>query len=94
MTATVMTTAPPAPASLLGDSGNSDDSGDSAVRFNFAPQYRDLWAELFDDFGHLIGGFMCFYVRMAGESEHPCGTLMASKVWDCLRTDPLQYVQR
>jgi hypothetical protein len=69
-------------------------SEEQRVRFKLAAQYSDLWAELLDEFGHLIGGFVSFYVCMGGGSEHPCATLIASKVWDRLHEDPLQSGQR
>jgi hypothetical protein len=68
-----------------------------------AATYSDLWAEVKDKSGNVIGYFMSFYTCMNnmwakkedGEWElRKCGTIICSKIWDRLHDDPLATGQR
>jgi len=64
-------------------------------RYFIASTFCDLWAELRDKRGNVIGVFCSFYVcmRLINETER-CGTVIISKIWDRLKEDPLATGQR
>ena len=64
-------------------------------RYFTAADFCDLWAEIHDAAGNVIGRFCSFYVclRLINGTDS-CGTVIASKVWDRLKDDPLASGQR
>ena len=61
-----------------------------------ATTFCDLWSQIFDKNGVVIGAFMSFYVCLAnrGSTSVKCGTVICSKLWDRLKDDPLASGQR